>query len=226
MPRASGISSVKKIAEPAALLERGLQALKLDSSLAGPLQVYLAELEKWNAAYNLTAVRDPVEMVTRHLLDSLAVLDAIGEMPIGSMLDVGSGAGLPGIPLALARPDWRIDVLDSNGKKARFLRHAVRALDLRNVNVIEARAEAHEPEDGYDAIISRAFASLADFVGATEHALADDGHWLAMKGRLDDNELAALPPIVSAPRVVRLHVPGLHEDRHLVIATRSKSPSS
>lgn len=212
---------MKRTAEPVALLDAGLRRLGLDAALAAPLQVYLAELEKWNAAYNLTAVRDPAEMVTRHLLDSLALLPAVGEIVISRLLDVGSGAGLPGIPLALARPDWQVAVLDSNGKKARFLRHAVRTLDLRNVEVIEARVEVHEPAQVYDAITSRAFSALGEFFSLTVPLLARGGHWLAMKGRLDDNELADLPPFVSAPRAVRLQVPGLHEDRHLVIATRS-----
>lgn len=216
---------MKRIADdPAALLDRGLRELKLDPALRTPLLAYLAELEKWNAAYNLTAVRDPVDMVTRHLVDSLAVLPALDNIPITRLLDVGSGAGLPGIPLALARPRWQVTLLDSNGKKARFLRHAVRTLNLPNADVIESRVEAPEAQDDgappYDAIISRAFSSLTDFFTLTEPLLAQGGHWLAMKGRLDDNETAAIPPFVFAPRVVRLQVPGLREERHLVIAAR------
>lgn len=223
MRKGSGIFSVKRIAEPEALLAQGLQELKLDAALAEPLLAYLAELVKWNSAYNLTAVRDPAEMVTRHLLDSLALLPHLAAIPSSPMLDVGSGAGLPGLVLAIARPDWRIDVLDSNGKKARFLRHAQRSLHLDNVQVFESRVEELRVDEPYAAITSRAFASLGDFVAATEHLLADDGHWLAMKGRLDDNELAALPPAVYSSRAVRLVVPGLREERHLVIATRQPS---
>lgn len=209
---------MKKIAEPQARLDAGLRELGLDAALAAPLMLYLAELEKWNAAYNLTSVRDPAEMVTRHLLDSLALLPALDGLSITRLLDVGSGAGLPGIPLALARPQWQVALLDSNGKKARFLRHAVRVLGLGNAEVIESRVESHEPEEPYDAITSRAFSALAEFCALTRPLLADGGHWLAMKGRVDDNEMAALPPFVSAPRVIRLAVPGLSEARHVVIA--------
>jgi 16S rRNA (guanine527-N7)-methyltransferase len=213
---------VKKTADPsAATLERGLQELELDcGALHAPLMRYRDELAHWNAAYNLTAVRDPAEMVTRHLLDSLALLPALHDVPITRLLDVGSGAGLPGIPLALARPEWHVTVLDSNGKKARFLRHAVRTLALAHVEVVEARAEAHAPAEPYDAIVSRAFGALGEFITATADLLAPGGHWLAMKGRLDDNERAAIPPFVSEPRVVRLPVPGLREERHLVIVRR------
>jgi 16S rRNA (guanine527-N7)-methyltransferase len=215
---------VKKTADPAAVaLDRGLTGLSVDSTaLREPLRRYLAELEKWNAAYNLTSVRDPRDMVTRHLLDSLALLPALHDVPITRLLDVGSGAGLPGIPLALARPDWHVALLDSNGKKARFLRHAVRTLDLPNVEVIEARVEDHEPAAPYDAIVSRAFSALGEFLDVTAPVLAPGGHWLAMKGRLDDNELASIPSSLSDPRVVRLQVPGLAEERHLVIVHRRR----
>ena len=133
---------MKKTADPAQCLAQGLQALQLSTALQAPRLSYLSELQRWNAAYNLTAVREPVPMVIRHLLDSLAILphlDAGLLPPEGRLLDVGSGAGLPGIPLALARPGWRVTVLDSNGKKARFLRHAQRTLGLANLEVIEAR---------------------------------------------------------------------------------------
>lgn len=225
MLRAPGASSVKRTADPATgALDRGLRELHLDvPALRDPLCRYLAELEKWNAAYNLTAVRDPLEMVTRHLLDSLALLPAVQDLPIRRLLDVGSGAGLPGIPLALARPDWHVTLLDSNGKKARFLRHVVRTLGLDNVEVVEGRVEQHDPSAPYDAIVSRAFSGLSEFLNVTGHLLAPGGHWLAMKGRLDDNELAATPsssPSVSEPRVLRLQVPGLREERHLVIVRR------
>lgn len=220
---ASGASSVKKAADPQALLREGLAQLHLDTALHAPLLDYLQELRRWNAAYNLTAVRDPAQMVTRHLLDSLAVLPALDLPAHARLLDVGSGAGLPGLPLALARPDWTVHVLDSNGKKARFLRHAVRTLALANVEVIESRAELHAPAQPYDGVISRAFASLADFVHGTQHLLAARGRWLAMKGRLDENELAALPARISPPQILPLSVPGLDEARHLIVFTRADS---
>ena len=205
----------------AATLDRGLGELDLDPArLRAPLLAYRDELVRWNGAYNLTAVRDPAQMVSRHLLDSLVLLPALHDIPVTRLLDVGSGAGLPGIPLAIARPDWHVTLLDSNGKKARFLRHAVRMLGLDNAEVVECRVEDHAAGSPYDAIVSRAFGALGDFLDATGSLLAPGGHWLAMKGRLDDNELASIPSFISAPRVVRLRVPGLDEERHLVIASR------
>lgn len=197
-------------------LEAGLAALMLPAGLAAPLLAYLAELEKWNAAYNLTAVRDPQDMVTRHLLDSLVMVPHVR----GPLLDAGSGAGLPGIPLAIARPELAVTVLDSNGKKARFLRHAVRALKLDNVAVVEGRVEDHHPAAPYAAITSRAFAALGDFFRLTGHLLAADGQWLAMKGKLDDLETQDLPAGVGIVDTKTLKVPGLAEARHLVVAAK------
>lgn len=202
----------------AAVLESGLKALGLAHELAPPLLAYLAELEKWNAAYNLTAVRDPREMVSRHLLDSLVVLPFVGE---GALLDVGAGAGLPGIPLAIARPEVRVTLLDSNGKKARFLRHVQRTLKLDNVEVAEARAEDWHPPDAYVQVISRAFASLGDFLRLTGHLLAADGRWLAMKGKVSAEELESIPPGMSLEAVHSLAVPGLREARSLVVIKRA-----
>ena len=197
-------------------LEAGIRALELElpATVVPRLLAYQAELEKWNSAYNLTAIRTPAEMITRHLLDSLAVLPLVR----GRVLDVGAGAGLPGLVLAIAQPGLQITVLDSNGKKARFMRHAVRALGLTSVEVAEARAEEWQAE-GYDVIVSRAFAALADFFESTRHLLAPGGQWLAMKGKLDAAELAAAPAAVDIRETRRLHVPGLNEDRHVVIAT-------
>lgn len=200
----------------AVTLEAGLAALALPAPLSVPLLAYLAELEKWNAAYSLTAIRDPGEMVTRHLLDSLVLVPHVR----GPLLDVGSGAGLPGIPLAIARPELAVTVLDSNGKKARFLRHAVRALKLANVTVVESRVEDYRPEAPFAVVTSRAFASLRDFFSLTGHLLAPDGQWLAMKGKLDDSELQDLPAGVGIVNIKPLKVPGLAEARHLVVAAR------
>ena len=213
-----------KIEAPGSLrtqLLSGLGALQLEGAgaRADVLLAYVAELEKWNAAYNLTAIRDPAEMVTRHLLDSLALLPLIasGRAPHAAhLLDVGSGAGLPGIVLAVARPDLQVTTLDSNGKKARFMRHAVRTLKLPNVQVVEGRAEDHA--GAYEIIASRAFASLADFFDKTAHLLAAGGVWMAMKGKLDAAELAAIPASAQIRETQRLRVPGLSEDRHVVIA--------
>lgn len=202
-----------RAADPRAVLEAGLQQMGLAAAAVEPLLAYLAELQKWNAAYNLTAIRDPAEMAVKHLLDSLTLLPWMR----GRVLDVGAGAGLPGIPLAILRPEIAVTVLDSNGKKARFMRHAVRTLGLANVEVAEARAEAWQAP-AYDVIVSRAFAALADFFTATEHLLARGGQWVAMKGKLDPQELAAVPARFVIRESQRLRVPGLDEDRHAVIA--------
>jgi len=189
----------------------------LAQSLAEPLLAYLDELARWNLAYNLTAIRQPLEMVTRHLLDSLVLLPEIR----GPLIDVGSGAGLPGLPLAMAQPHLAVTVLDSNGKKARFLRHVVRTLGLANVEVAESRAEAWRPAERYACVVSRAFARLGDFLTLTAHLAGDDGRWLAMKGKLDAEELAQVPEGFRIVDVKPLTVPGLPEARHLVIAARA-----
>jgi 16S rRNA (guanine527-N7)-methyltransferase len=203
--------------QPRALLERGLAVLALPAALADPLLAYLTELEKWNSAYNLTAIREPAAMVTRHLLDSLV----LKPFACGPLLDVGSGAGLPGIPLAIADPALAVAVLDGNGKKARFLRHAVRTLGLGNLEVVEARVEDFRPAAPYAAVVSRAFATLGEFVRITGHVLAPDGQWLAMKGKLDRSELEGLPAGTGIVEVKSLKVPGLDEDRHLVVVART-----
>lgn len=202
---------------PEARLLAGLVAMKLDPALAVPLLKFLGELVIWNKAYNLTAVRQPVEMVTRHLLDSLAILPHVE----GRTVDIGSGAGLPGIPLALANPALHVSLLDSNGKKARFLRHAQRTLPLGNVEVVEARAEAFQPPQRFDTVVSRAFSALGEFLSATAHLGGERGRWLAMKGKLDRKELADVPPGFRVEREIQLRVPGLDEERHLIIATRT-----
>lgn len=200
----------------------GVDRLGVDLPAAAParLLAYVAELEQWNAAYNLTAIREPLAMVTRHLLDSLALLPHIGS---GSLLDVGSGAGIPGLILAIARPELAVVVLDSNGKKARFMRHAIRTLGISNAEVAEVRAEAFDVDSPFDQITSRAFANLADFVAGTRHLLAPGGQWVAMKGKLDPAECSALPADCQVVATHRLQVPGLTEDRHAVILTRTRT---
>lgn len=203
---------------PRARLDEGLAqlGLSLPGAVCEALLEHLLELEKWNAAYNLTAVRDPEQMLTRHLLDSLSIVPLLRDLPAGRLLDVGSGGGFPGLPLALALPEWHVTLLDSNGKKARFLRHASRVLEVP-VEVVEARVEALPPLAAYDCIVSRAFASVADFVALTRPLLAPGGQWLAMKGKLDETELTALPTEVIIRRRVRLDVPDLPEQRHALI---------
>lgn len=209
-----------RAADPEARLRDGLARLGLplaEPAIAQWLR-YVEELGRWNAAYNLTAVREPAEMVTRHLLDSLVLLPYLGEA--GSLLDVGSGAGLPGLVLAIARPELAVTVLDASGKKARFLRHAVRTLALGGVTVVESRMERWTAPRPFDAITSRAFAALAEFVTLTDAPLAPEGRWLAMKGRIDPAELHALPERVQVRQVWPLEVPGLDETRHLVELVR------
>ena len=201
-----------------ALLLAGLETLGIAVARAPALLDFQAELARWNTTYNLTAVRNPAEIVTRHLLDSLTVLPLLQ----GPVLDVGAGAGLPCIPVAIVDPALSITGLDSNGKKARFMRHAQRTLGLGNFRVIEGRVEALDPAERYRTITSRAFASLADFFTLTRHLLADDGVWVAMKGKLGDDEQAACPPDVEIVEVRALRVPGLNEARHAVIAKPKK----
>lgn len=208
-----------EIAACSPVLTRGLAQLGLpaDGALRERLLLFLAELHKWNAAYNLTAVRDPQEMVSRHLLDSLTVLPLVR----GRVLDVGAGGGFPGIPLALANPALQVTTLDSAGKKARFMRHAGRVLGLDTLAVVEGRVEDHA--GSYDCITSRAFASLADFFDKTSHLLVAGGIWVAMKGKLDGPELAGVPADIEIQETRRLRVPGLNEDRHAVIAVKKPS---
>lgn len=177
---------------------------------------YLDLLSRWNRTYNLTAVRDPLEMVPRHLLDSLAVLPWVGD---GRLLDVGAGAGLPGIPLAIARPALEVTLVDSAGKKVRFMRHVKRELGLENIEVVHTRVETLPAGKPFDAVISRAFTSLAGFAASVRELAAPGVRLLAMKGRRPEDEIEALPDWLSLDAVEELRVPGLHEQRHLVIMT-------
>ncbi|MFC4765557.1 16S rRNA (guanine(527)-N(7))-methyltransferase RsmG [Dyella koreensis] len=199
-------------------LERGIAALglKLPDDAVARLLDYQALLERWNAAYNLTAIRDPAEMVTRHLLDSLAILPYVqGD----TLADLGTGPGLPGIPLAIAAPGRQILLVDSNGKKVRFLREAIRALKLDGVRAMQSRVE--EVEGQFDCITARAFASLEDMLGWGGHLLAPHGIWLAMKGKQPDDELPGVPAGFAVQGMHALAVPGLEAQRHLVVIGRA-----
>src|SRR3990167_10684003 len=176
---------------------------------------YLALLHKWNKVYNLTAIRDPQQMVSNHLLDSLAVLPHLWA---GRWLDVGCGAGLPGLVLAVAQPDWQFALLDSNSKKTGFVQQAVIELGLRNVSVHCARVEEWRPNERFDGIISRAFSELGEFLRSTRHLVAPHGRWVAMKG-VPQQELAGVPDGCRVERVIPLQVPGLLAARSLVIAS-------
>lgn len=205
-----------------ARLQRGCDALGLDCDARQQqrLLAYLQLLHKWNAAYNLTAVRDPAQMVTRHLLDSLAVAP---HLSADSVIDVGTGAGLPGVPLAILFPNTRFDLLDSNGKKTRFLFQVKTALSLDNMQVRHQRVESLQPPVPYDVVLSRAYASLRDMVSSCRHLLAPNGRFLAMKGSLDTAELEQVASSCEVLAVHSLAVPGLEEQRHLLeIALRHR----
>lgn len=179
------------------------------------LAQYLRLLEKWNRVHNLTAIREPGQMVTLHILDSLSVLPHVASAH--TLVDVGTGAGLPGIPLALARPDLRVTLLDSSHKKATFLEQARMELRLENVAVACERVERWHPQAKFDAVVSRAFAELADFVQGARHLVAPEGTMLAMKGVHPFDEIARLPATCRLDRVVELAVPTLEAKRHLVL---------
>jgi len=198
-------------------LQAGLSELTgpaLEPEQCDALLSYIAQLERWNKAYNLTAVKAPGEMVTRHLLDSLSIAPFIEG---GRLLDAGTGAGLPGIPLAIACPELDVTLLDSSGKKIRFINHVRRHLKLENIRPVQQRLEAYEPGFQFDAVISRAFTDLLSFAGAARHLAAGPLRLLAMKGRFPADELRALPEWVQTDSIEKLHVPGLQEERHLVI---------
>lgn len=197
-------------------LTAGIAALglALPEGAEAKLLAYLALLDKWNRVYNLTAVRDVERMVSHHLLDSLAAVPFFqGE----SVLDVGSGGGLPGIPLAIARPQLHVTLIDSIAKKTAFLLQAKAELGLANLNVVTGRVEDYRPESCFDIITSRAFSDLKEFVTLTRHLLKPAGRWLAMKGLMPHEEIASLPDWVKVSADHALVVPGLAASRHLII---------
>lgn len=201
---------------PQAALDRGLAELALPLSPEAPakLLAYLELLARWNRIHNLTAVRDPLEAVSRHLLDSLAVLP---ELPQGRLADVGSGAGLPGVPIAIAQPGRSVTLNDANRKKAAFLRQAVIELALANAEVHVGRAEQWRPLERFAVVISRGFASLATFIARCRHLVAEAGVLAAMKGAYPAAELAAVGADCDCGDVRRLRVPLLCAQRHLVL---------
>lgn len=205
------------ISELAPRLRDGLRALGLDEALVPSLLAYLALLLKWNGAYNLTAVRDPQQMLGLHLLDSLSIL---ADVPEGDLIDIGSGAGLPGIPLAIVRPQLAVSLVEPVGKKARFLREVVRQLKLANVRVFDCRAEQVDEPGRYDCLSARALGSLAQLIAFGGHLLKPDGRLLAMKGQWPADELAVLPTGWVLERSRRLEVPEVEGERHLLVLKR------
>ena len=205
-----------------AQLESGLIRLGLDLQPVArdQLLAYAALLYKWNRTYSLTALREQDKAVSHHLLDSLAALPYLSA---DTLLDVGSGGGMPGIPLAIARPDLRVTLIDSNSKKAAFLKQAAIELALPNISVHCGRVEQYHPQDCFSAITSRAFSELADFVRLTRHLLATDGRWLALKGLWPHEEIARLPAAIVVDAVHRLEVPGVDAERHLVVMSCGES---
>ncbi len=192
----------------------------MSDAVADPrLEAFLGLLAKWNAAYNLTAVRDPAQMRTQHLADCLAVVAPLrrhlGAGRVARLLDVGSGGGLPGVVLAIADPAWDVTCVDTVGKKAAFVRQVAGELGLPNLHAVHARVETLAAPP-FDVVTSRAFASLADFVAWTRALLAPGGAWMAMKGKRPDDEIAALPADIEVVGVEPLHVPGLDAERCLV----------
>jgi 16S rRNA (guanine527-N7)-methyltransferase len=199
-------------------LERGLIALNLPVALAPRLLDYLTLLHKWNSAFNLTAIRDPREMLVKHLFDSLAMHPFVDAQRLA---DLGTGPGLPGIPLAIAKPSLHVALVESNGKKARFLRQAVRELGLDNARVLESRAEQVAEPGAFDAITARALDRLAGIIAVGGHLLQPDGRLLAMKAARIDEEAAELPAGWQVQAVHPLRVPGLDAARHLVVVART-----
>jgi 16S rRNA (guanine527-N7)-methyltransferase len=197
-------------------LAAGIAALGLVLPEGGEarLLAYLALLDKWNRVYNLTAVREAERMVSHHVLDSLA---AVGFFQGETVLDVGSGGGLPGIPLAIARPELQVTLIDSIAKKTAFLLQAKAELGLANLNVVTGRVEDFRPPTGFDIITSRAFSDLKEFVTLTRHLLKPGGHWLAMKGLMPHEEIASLPDWARVSANHSLVVPGLEASRHLIV---------
>ena len=221
----SGVDSPAVAALRDELLSAASQlGVPLEAAAADRLLGYLALMQRWNKVYNLSALRDPAEMLTHHLLDCLAVLPALRRHAQGErlrILDVGSGGGLPGVVLAIMQPDWSITCVDAVAKKASFVRQVAGDLGLPNLRAVHARVEAMPAAAQFDLVISRAFASLVDFTSWSRERLAPEGVWLAMKGRTPDDEAAALPADVSVFHVEPLQVPGLDAQRCLVWLKRS-----
>ncbi|MDC8757809.1 16S rRNA (guanine(527)-N(7))-methyltransferase RsmG [Janthinobacterium fluminis] len=206
----------------AQILSKGVSELQLDLSEAQITQLldYLALLSKWNAVYNLTSVRDPLQMVTQHVLDSLAAVPAFAGA--ANVLDVGAGGGLPGMVLAIARPDMKVSLIDTVHKKTAFLTQVKAELGLANVSVYTMRVEQLQVKQAFDVITSRAFADLSDFVNWSGHLLAEGGQFIALKGVAPPDERERLPEQWKVTELRPLQVPGLNAERHLVFIARSQ----
>jgi 16S rRNA (guanine527-N7)-methyltransferase len=205
------------------LLSKGLRQLNLaqplDDKQQSTLIKYVELLNKWNKTYNLTAVRKPEQMVTRHLLDSLSICPYLRGK---SILDVGTGAGLPGIPLAITYPERQFTLLDSNNKKTRFVTQAVSELGIKNITIVLSRVEEYKATPLFDTIMSRAYSSIANMIAGTQQLLNDDGVFIAMKGIYPIAELDELPVDMELVENHQLYVPGLDGERHLLVIQKNK----
>ncbi len=206
----------------ASLVEKGLSqlGLKVSEHQLNSFISIIERLEKWNKAYNLTAIRDPEQMVILHLLDSLVIVPFLKS---GPLLDVGTGPGFPGIPLAILQPERQYSLLDSNGKKTRYLKQLVFEMKLEQVTVLDTRVEQWQPDQPYDVIVSRAFASLDKMVTLTQHLLSENGVWQAMKGERVEQECSDLPDFVEVESIHSLKVPMLDAERYLVTLRKKHS---
>lgn len=208
------------LSQAGALLRQGIDdlGLILPEDACSRLDAYLGLLAKWNRVYNLTAIRGEEKFVSHHLLDSLAV---VPHLPAGRVIDVGSGAGLPGVPIAVANPGREVTLLDSNQKRGVFLKQVIAELGLGNANVAIDRAERYRPGVAFEAVISRAFSELADFIDMAGHLCRPDGVLLAMKGAYPHQEIAGIPAQWTVSEVIALRVPQLDAERHLLVLRRA-----
>ena len=205
-------------------LELGIKTLGLNCSThqVEQLIAYLEMLQRWNKAYNLTAIREPIQMVRLHLLDSLAVHPFIKDAK--DIIDVGTGPGLLGIPLAILNPDKNFTLLDSNGKKTRFLFQAINDLSLANAKEINQRVEKYQPEQLFDIVLSRAFSSISDMLTQCNHLVCDSGCFLAMKGKKPDSELSQIAKDYKVVDLSQINVPQVDSERHLIKITKTGVP--
>ena len=202
-----------------------MTAAPLPADALHKLDAYLDLLVKWNRTFNLTAIRDRASMVTHHLNDALAILPQLPDAPALRVLDVGTGAGVPGIPIAIARPGWRVVLLDANQKKVAFLTQAAIELELANVEAVASRVEDYVPAAAFDVVVSRAFSDLASFVRGARQLVAPGGILVAMKGAYPRDEIAQLPRSVAIVAEPALDVPGLDARRHLIIMRPTPEPA-
>lgn len=202
-------------------LELGIKTLGLSctSQQVEQLLAYLEMLQRWNKAYNLTAIREPIQMVRLHLLDSLAINPYV--QGVKHIIDVGTGPGLPGIPLAILNPDINFTLLDSNGKKTRFLFQAINDLSLANAKEINHRVEQYEPEQLFDIVLSRAFSSISDMLTQCDHLVSDSGCFLAMKGKKPNSELSQITKDYKVVNLSQINVPQVDSERHLIKITKT-----